>query len=83
MKTLVLPETPMCRVVYTRNGTQYGKIMKTPDAIDDVRIAMISCQPPVATKDIMRIEPITPLAPLRHGHPAANRMARYASAAEH
>ena len=83
MKTLVLPETPQCRVVFTRGGVNYGKIMKTPTEIDDVRVAMLSCQPPVAAKDIVRIEAITPLAPIHRGHPAQHKLAKYATAAEH
>lgn len=70
----------MCRVVFTRGGVNYGKIMPTPSEPDDVRVAMLSCQPPVAAKDIVRIEPITPLTPVNRPHPAHHKLAKYASA---
>jgi hypothetical protein len=39
MKALFnLPNTPMCRVVYTRGGTNYGAVMKTPADPDDIRV---------------------------------------------
>ena len=79
MKTLNLPNTPMCRVVYTRNGTNYGAMMRTPADLDDVRIAMQSKTPPVQSKDIVRIEPVTPLSPIRRGHPAQHKLVKYAA----
>lgn len=63
MKTLfALPNTPMCRVVFTRGGVNYGKIMPTPKEADDIRVAMLSCTPPVAAKDIVRIEGVVSYA---------------------
>lgn len=79
MKTLTLPNTPMCKVVYTRGGTQYGAMMRTPADLDDVRIAMQSKTPPVPSKDIVRIEPVTPLAPINRPHPALHRLVKYAA----
>lgn len=80
MKALfALPNTPMCRVVFTRGGVNYGKIMPTPNEPDDIRVAMLTCTPPVAAKDIVRIEPITPLAPIHRGHPAQHKLAKYAT----
>jgi hypothetical protein len=52
----------MCRVVFTRGGVNYGKIIKTPAELDDVRLAMLSQQPPVPHKDIVRIEPVVSYA---------------------
>lgn len=58
MRTLMLPKTPMCRVVYARGGTNYGAIMPTPAELDDVRLAMLAKSPPVPHKDIVRIEAV-------------------------
>lgn len=71
----------MCRVVYTRGGTQYGAMMKTPAELDDVRVAMLAKNPPVAAKDIVRIEPVTPLTPIHRGHPAQHKLVKYAALA--
>lgn len=79
MKAFTLPSTPMCRVVYTRQGTNYGATMQTPADVEDLRMAMLAKSPPVASKDIVRIEPVTPLSPMNHGHPAAHRMVKYAA----
>ena len=57
--------------------------MRTPSELDDIRVAMQAKPPPVAAKDIVRIEPITPLAPLQRNHPALHRLNKYATAAEH
>lgn len=62
MKTITLPNTPMCRVVFTRGGVNYGKIIKTPPELDDVRLTMLSQQPPVPHKDIVRIEAVVSYA---------------------
>lgn len=62
MKTLTLPNTQMCRVVFTRGGVNYGKIIKTPPELDDVRLAMLTVTPPVPHKDIVRIEPVVSYA---------------------
>jgi len=73
----------MCRVVFNRGGTNYGRIIQTPAEPDDVRIFMQGLTPPVATKDIVRIEPVTPLATLNRPHPAQRAFVKYATAAEH
>lgn len=83
MKTLTLPNTPSCKVVYNRGGVNYFAVMQTPAELDDVRIAMQAKTPPVASKDIVRIEPIQPLAPLHRQHPAFHRIVKYSTAAEH
>ncbi len=62
MKTLTLPNTPMCRIVFTRGGVNYGKTMKTPADLDDIRIVMQGQTPPVPHKDIVRIEPVVSYA---------------------
>ncbi len=77
MKFLTLPNTPMCRVIYIRGGVTYGQVIKTPATLDDVRIAMLSYKPPVAAKEVVRIEPIKPLPPLHRPHPALRRIAKF------
>lgn len=62
MKTLTLPNTQMCRVVFARGGVNYGKVIKTPPELDDVRLVMLSQQPPVPHKDIVRIEAVVSYA---------------------
>lgn len=83
MKTLLLPNTPMCRVVYTRDGVNYGAMMQTPTDLDDVRVAMMSKTPPVAAKQIVRIEPVQPRPPLHRPHPDLRRFVKYANLEEH
>ena len=81
--SFTLPNTPQCRVVYKRDGTEYGAIITTPKTLEDVRIKMMERQPPVASHQVVRIEEIKPLAPLNRNHPALRSMTKYATPAEH
>lgn len=73
----VLPSTPMCKVVFTRDGVTYGAVMKTPKDIEDLRIAMQTRPQPVSAKQVVRIEPVQPRQEMHRGHPAAHNIARY------
>lgn len=76
-----IPETPTIKVIYTKNGTQYGGVITNPKSTDGLVAAMLTRQ--VGVSQIVRLEPIQPRQEFHRGHPAAQRMARYATAAEH
>jgi hypothetical protein len=76
-----IPETPMIRVIYTKNGTNYAAVIANPKGTDGLVAAMLTRQAGVS--QIVRLEPIQPRQEFHRGHPAAHNMARYASAAEH
>jgi hypothetical protein len=78
-QAIILPNTPMCKVVYTHDGTNYGAIMPTPKDADDLRIAMLSRPQPVSAKQLVRVEPVQPRGEIHRGHPAAHNIARYAT----
>lgn len=75
------PTTPMCRVVYTRQGVNYAAVIPTPVNTDGLVSAMLTRQ--AGLSQIARIEPIQPRQEVSHVHPAAATLARYATAAEH
>jgi hypothetical protein len=76
-----IPETPTIRVIYTKSGTNYAGIIANPKSTDGLVAAMLTRQ--VGVSQIVRLEPIQPRQEFHRGHPAAQRLARYATAAEH
>lgn len=80
MKTLILPNTPMCRVVYHRTGTNYGAVIPTPKSTSELQIVMLARQ--VGVSQIQRLEPIQPLKPLNRPHPANHNLVKYTTIAE-
>lgn len=75
------PTTPKCRVVYTRQGVNYEAIIPTPVNTDELVSVMLTRQ--AGLSQIARIEPVQSRQESFHTHPAASRMAKYATAAEH
>jgi hypothetical protein len=75
--TFAIPETPMVRVIYNRDGTQYGGVIPNPKDTDGLVSSMLSRQ--VGVSQIVRIEPVQPRQELHHGHPAQHRLAQYMS----
>ena len=75
------PTTPMCRVVYTRQGVNYSATIPTPVNTDGLVSAMLTRQ--AGLSQIMRIDPVQPRQEFGHAHPAQHRMVQYATAAEH
>lgn len=71
----------MCRVIYTREGVNYSATIPTPVNTDGLVSAMLTRK--AGLSDIHRLEPVEPRREVRHTHPAAHGMAKYATAAEH
>ena len=76
-----IPETPTIRVIYTKSGTNYAGVITNPKSTNNLVAAMLTRQ--VEVSQIVRLEPIQPRQEFHRGHPAHNRLDKYASAAEH
>jgi len=71
---LTIPSTPKCRVVYIKEGVNYGAVINTNvlSAWRKFHSAAI----------LVRVEPLQPLPSMERPHPAAHRLAKYATVAE-
>ena len=77
-----IPETPTIRVIYTKGGTNYSAVIPNPKSTDGLVVAMLNTRL-VGVSQITKLEPIQHRQEFHRGHPAHNRLAKYASAAEH
>lgn len=77
-----IPETPTIKVIYTKCGTNYSAVIPNPKSTDGLVIAMLNTRQ-VGVSQITKLEPIQPRQEVYHAHPAAHRLTKYASAAEH
>lgn len=80
MKTIALPSSEKCRVIYTRDGVKYEGIMPTPKTQQELLAAMSARNATVS--NILRIEPFQSRQDYVNIHPAQRQIARLTALAE-